>query len=34
MYEKIEIDNSFYVLKALVRNHNVHFTCAIHNDKK
>ena len=34
MYEKIEIDNSFYVLKALVRNHSVHFTCAIHNDKK
>jgi len=34
MYEKIEIDNSFYVLKALMRNHSVHFTCAIHNDKK
>lgn len=34
MYEKIEIDNSFYVLKALVCNYNVHFTCAIHNDKK
>ena len=28
MYEKIEIDNSFYVQKALVRNCNVHFTCA------
>ena len=34
MYEKIEIDNSFYVFKALVCNHSVHFTCAIHNDKK
>lgn len=34
MYEKIEIDNSSYVLKGLVRNHSVHFTCAVHNDKK
>lgn len=34
MYDKIEVGNSFYSLRALVRCYQAHFTCAIYNKGK